>query len=75
MADELNGPLGSTGKFPNGMASPDDSGQLRMAIYRRGDLVVMQFGTYIDWFANNAAGTRNLANKMLKLCDEIEGKS
>lgn len=69
-----NPELGPTGEYPNGMASPDDNGALAMRLTVRGPLVVIEFGAYIDWIANDAAGTREFARKLIECASKIDGK-
>jgi hypothetical protein len=56
------------------MAAPNDDGALAMRLSIRGDLVVVEFGGYVGWIANNAAGTREFAQKLLVLASKIDGK-
>ena len=45
--DELK--IGPTGAFPRGKLSPDDKGELAVAISTMGEYVRIDFGTPVDW--------------------------
>lgn len=46
--------LGATGEFPDGKLTPDDEGQLRIAIGIQDGVVVIHFGTPTTWIGLSA---------------------
>lgn len=47
--DGLESALGATGQYPDGKASPDDEGELQLAISHTQDQVLLNFGKPIEW--------------------------
>jgi hypothetical protein len=43
--------LGPTGRYPRGMARPDDTGETRIAIYAEGGNVCIDMGVPTKWLA------------------------
>jgi hypothetical protein len=64
--------LGPTGKFPLGMAAPDDDGELRLAVGKdaKGNIRI-DFGGECTWFAMPPAQAVEFAKMIIK---HAEGK-
>ena len=61
--------LGSTGAFPDGKISKDDEGELRMAATRQGNLVHIDFGERISWFALDPNQAKHFAALLMQCAD------
>lgn len=62
--------LGATGTFTDGKLGPHDEGDLRMAIFRRGEQVCIDFGTPVVWFSMPASEAKEFAQKILEAASE-----
>ena len=58
--------VGATGKFPQGKIDPDDEGELRVAITREGDNVILNFGKPVAWLALPKDQVRGLISLLMK---------
>lgn len=70
VADKLLG-LGATGQFPEGKISPEDAGELRMAIGRDQDHVLVRFGTPVADLALPRAVALALATSIAQHAMEL----
>src|SRR5262247_2169403 len=61
--------LGGTGKFPKGQLTPQDEGELKLAIGHHEGKVVVNFGTAVTWFALDPAQARALAELLRQHSD------
>jgi hypothetical protein len=62
--------LGATGKFPDGKLNQHDEGELLMAIARRGEQVIIEFGKPIAWFSLSPEQAREFAALILQRANE-----
>lgn len=62
--------LGATGKFPEGKVSPDDEGEIRLAVAHTDKVVVVKFGKPIAWIAMEPASVRKLAALLIEHADQ-----
>lgn len=60
--------LGATGKFPEGHLNPDDEGELSLAVAYdpRKNVVMIQFGKPVKWFAMNPEQAIEFANTIIQ---------
>jgi hypothetical protein len=65
---------GPTGRFPNGMAAPDDKGELRTAISVKGGNIVLEFGYAVDWLALPPDQALILAAEIFKKAASAKGE-
>ncbi len=61
--------LGATRRFPEGALTPDDEGELRMAVATQGGKVVIAFGKAIEWLALPPRKARELATMLQQYAD------
>ncbi len=66
--------LGPTGKFPQGKMSDHDDGELKvaMAVDKKNNRIVIDFGTPITWVGLSAEDARMLAISLLLKVKEME---
>jgi oligoribonuclease NrnB/cAMP/cGMP phosphodiesterase (DHH superfamily) len=64
--------LGATGRLPEGMLSPDDEGELRLAVGHRDGNVVIDFGKPVSWLGFPPAHAAILAGHILSHADALE---
>ena len=57
-------PIGETGQFPDGAMTPDDKGQLRIAITAQHGKVILAFGQPVEWIGWTAAEARAVAKAL-----------
>lgn len=57
---------GATGDHPRGKIVPHDEGGIRIAVGRKGDTVVIDFGTPVAWIGFSSDEARALAESLLK---------
>lgn len=65
-------PLGATGRFPAGKLTPDDEGEIRIAIGSREGKVVIDFGKPTAWIGFDPTQARDIAACLIKHADEID---
>ena len=61
-AKALGTPIGATRTFPDGAITPDDEGQVRIAITHQGGKVILAFGKPMAWIGLNPREARGLAD-------------
>ena len=66
--------LGATGKFPQGKLKKGDEGEIRFAMTVYNGKIVMDFGKPVQWLGIDVETAREIANNILKKCDELEQK-
>lgn len=75
-AKRYTGPeqLGATGRFPLGKLTPDDEGELRMAIAAdpTTKTIILDFGKPVAWLGLPRDDARTLAETILRRLKEIE---
>lgn len=67
-------PLGATEYFPLGSLTPDDEGELRLAIMVTGGKVILAFGKPVEWLGLTPRKARELADLLNKYAGTVEGK-
>lgn len=65
--------LGATGEFPRGKIAPEDEGELTIAIGAWRGIVRIDFGKRITWVGMPPEQAREMARRLIKHADEIEG--
>ncbi len=63
--------LGPTGKFPQGKLTEDDAGEIEFTVARKGDKVVMDFGTPVKWVGLTADDAREVGKALIKHAKKI----
>jgi hypothetical protein len=58
--------LGATGEYPDGVISPSDEGEIRLAVTASARLVLINFGKPVAWFGLSPQEARELANILIK---------
>lgn len=69
--------LGATGRYPLGKVSPDDEGELNIAVFLIKGQVRIEFGKPVAWISMPASRAKDFAELILRHAaklDEIEGK-
>jgi len=64
-------PLGATGHFPHGALTPDDEGELRLAVTSTGGKVVLAFGKPIAWLGLTPHKARELAQLLTEYAARV----
>jgi hypothetical protein len=64
--------IGATGRFPEGKITPEDEGELQLAIGASGSNVEIHFGTPVSWLAFPPSTARSLAAGLIAAADRIE---
>ena len=72
MSNENNTKPGATGRFPKGKLNEHDEGELAMAVGRKDDNIVIDFGSPVTWFALPPKQARAFAELVIKHAEEIE---
>lgn len=62
---EMGEPLGGTGQHPAGKLTQLDHGELRLAITRKDDKVIINFGEPVAWIAFSPEQALDLANLLI----------
>lgn len=65
-------PLGATHTFPLGALTPDDEGELGLAVTATGGKVVIAFGKSIEWLGLTPRKARELADLLNKYAALVE---
>ena len=63
--------LGATRKFPEGKIHSTDEGEIRMAIARQNDKVVIHFGTPTAWIGMGKEQAIQLGKTIIEKAEEI----
>ena len=64
--------IGATGRFPDGKVTPDDEGELAIAITHKDGLVNIYFGKEVSWIGMRPQDARGLAALLVQHADGIE---
>lgn len=68
---ELRKQLGATGQFPEGKLTPQDEGEIKIAIYHQPGKVVIDFGDKpIKWIGFSPVQARQIAMMLMEHADE-----
>ena len=65
--------LGDTGRYPQGQISPDDEGETKIAVGRKGDKVIIDFGTPTKWIGFDADQAIEIALLLARRAGEVKG--
>lgn len=67
--------FGPTGRFPNGQLNPGDAGELQFGIAADNEqgIVVLNFGTAVQWLGLPPTVARELATSLLRKAGTIDG--
>lgn len=57
-------PLGETGQYPQGAMTPDDEGELRLAVTTQAGKVILAFGKPIAWLGMSPREARQMADAL-----------
>lgn len=68
---------GATGRFPEGKLNPGDEGELRLAVGREGDKIIIAFGKPVAWIGMTPKEAAELAGLLLRHAGgfRIEGRN
>jgi hypothetical protein len=64
--------LGATREFPKGKITEADEGGLRMAIFKKDEKLIIEFGTPVLWLGMDLNEARDFARLILLKCDEVD---
>jgi len=64
--------LGKTNKFPQGKLTKDDEGELKLAVIKHENKVIVNFGTPVTWLGLDKATAIEFAEAILKYANTIE---
>lgn len=65
--------LGATGKYPYGdKIIPSDKGELKSAVVRKGDNIIIVFGKPIEWVSLTRKGAKDLGMKLIDLSNKFD---
>lgn len=69
--DQLLSNLGPTGKFPEGHLNADDEGEIAIAIGKKDDKVILDFGKPIAWIGFTAEQAEQIASSLIEKASQI----
>ena len=58
--------IGATGNYPRGKLDDTDEGELTMAVTRTNDVIYVDFGKSIEWFAMSPEEAIGLAQLLMQ---------
>jgi hypothetical protein len=64
--------LGATGRFPEGKLTPEDEGEIQIAIGHKDGKVVVDFGKPTVWIGFTPAQARDIADLLMLRADTCE---
>ena len=67
-------PLGAVNTFSRGKLTPEDEGDLRLAVFVKDGTVMIDFGKPVAWLGLDSQTCRELANTLLKRASEVDEK-
>jgi len=77
MSDELralfDNELGASGEYPLGKLTPNDEGELKMAVGCEKGKVILAFGKDVTWIGFTPEQARDLAEQFCKNAASIDG--
>ena len=62
--------LGKTGKFPEGKITPQDEGEIMMAVGSKDGKVILDFGTPVTWIGMNPMQAKQLGMSLIQQAEE-----
>lgn len=62
--------LGATGRYPHDKFGPLDEGELKSAIVKKGEFILIVFGKPVEWVSLTKEGARQLGNKLIEMSEE-----
>ena len=65
--------LGDTGRYPQGALTKDDEGELKFAVVRHGNKIVLSFGKPVEWIGFDSDQAIELAQLLIKRAGEAKG--
>jgi len=68
----IDGPLGATGRFPQGKLNDDDEGEITIAVGTRDGTVVIEFGKPVKWIGFDVEQASLLAGMIMGHAHEVE---
>lgn len=66
--------LGPTGEYPEGKVSPEDEGELTLAIGAVAGAVRIELGTPVAWLAMSPDDARRMAASLVHMAARAEGE-
>ena len=66
LPDEIRQRLGATGEFPEGKVTPEDEGEIKIAIGSKTGTVCMEFGKPIAWIGFTPQQARQIAVTLME---------
>ena len=66
----IGAPLGETREFPYGTITPDDEGEIRLAVTAQGGKVIIAFGKPIAWLGMSPREARQFAKALSEWADK-----
>ena len=70
VTETLGQRLGATGHHPQGALTPDDEGELRMAVTAHGGKVIVSFGKPVAWLGLRPRDARQFATMLSEWADK-----
>ena len=58
--------LGATGELPDGLITSSDEGEIKFAVARSGDRVVLDFGTAVAWIGFDGQQAIEIGRRLMK---------
>lgn len=68
-ASQLGGPIGATGRFPQGKLTEDDEGEIRFGIGVDKNKVIFDFGSPVVWLGMPAEAAFEIAEQIKRAAD------
>lgn len=65
--------LGDTGRYPQGQLTPDDEGELKLAVTAKDGKVVVDFGKPVAWIGFDADQAIELAMTLARRAGKVKG--
>lgn len=66
--------LGPTGQFPNGQLNKDDEGGINIAVGRRGNVIILEFGKPIAWLGMSPEDAKRIGESLLTSAKLVAGE-
>lgn len=63
--------LGATGEYPHGTTGPEDQGELKAAVYIRGNRMFINFGKSLSWLALTKQEALAFGNGLVQKAKEL----
>lgn len=69
----FDGQLGATGEYPQGKLTPNDEGELKLAVGCEKNKVILSFGKDVTWIGFDPEQAREIAELLCKNAASIDG--